>query len=89
MENMKPKRDMKGRRIYPPLDAAMKAVVLEEVETYILCRQNTVDQYITTRPILELCLETGRHTGAQVSIVWLYQSRLDLGKVETVTDMET
>ena len=36
MVKMQPMRYMKGRRVYPPLDEAMKAVCLEEVKTYIL-----------------------------------------------------
>ena len=41
LENIQPKRYMMGRWIYMPLDAAMKAVGLEEVETYVLHHQNT------------------------------------------------
>ena len=51
-----PKRNEDFRWIYKPLDKAMKSVGLEEVETYVLCHQNTVAQYIATLPILELCL---------------------------------
>ena len=35
-------------------------VGLEEMETYISRRQNTSAQYISTRPILDLCLEAER-----------------------------
>ena len=41
---------------YPPLTDAMREVMLEELETYISRRQNTVAQYITTWTILDLCL---------------------------------
>ena len=46
-----------GTWIYQPLDTGMNALDLEVVETYVLRLQNTVAQYITTWPILELCLE--------------------------------
>ena len=70
LENMKMRRDMTGRWIYPPLDKSMKSVGLDEVETYILRRQNTVAQYIATRPILELCLAVEQQTGARVLMRW-------------------
>ena len=39
---------MEGRWVYPQMDVAMMAVVLGEVETYILLHQNSVTQYIAT-----------------------------------------
>ena len=45
-----------GMWVYPPLDAEITAVVLEEVETYVLHLHNTIAQYIATRLILEICL---------------------------------
>ena len=56
LKKMQPNRNGLSRWIYPPLDTAMKEVGLEEVETYVLRHQNTVAQYIATRPIMELCL---------------------------------
>ena len=41
-EKNNPKRTVAGRWIYPLLYKAMKAVRMEEVETYVLRRQNTV-----------------------------------------------
>ena len=49
----------------------MLATVLEEVERYILCRQNNISLYIATHPILELCLEAERHQGLRVTGRWL------------------
>ena len=49
-------QDTAGRGFYPPLYAAMTEVGLEEVDTYVLRRKNTIDQYISTCPILKLCL---------------------------------
>ena len=45
---------------YPPLDMAMQEALFEEIETYVLERQNTVAQYITMQPIMDLCKETVR-----------------------------
>ena len=67
---IQPKSTGAGRWIYPPLDEAMMAVVLEEVDTYVIHRQNNVAQYIATGPIIELCLIAERQTGAQVSMRW-------------------
>ena len=39
---MLPMKDTPFRWVYPPLVAAMKTVGLEEVDTYILCRQRVV-----------------------------------------------
>ena len=39
---------------YPLLADAMRTVGLEELETYISWKHNTVAQYTATRPILDL-----------------------------------
>ena len=59
--------DMVVRWEYPPMGKAMLLVWLKEVEKYILCCQNTVEQYIVTCPILELCLTAERWLVSQVS----------------------
>ena len=46
--------------------------------SYVLKRQNMVAQYITTRPILDLCEETVLRSGAWVARRWWYQDVLDL-----------
>ena len=45
----------------------MGEVGFEEMGEYVLKRQNTVVQYIATRPILDLCEETVWRPGAWVS----------------------
>ena len=70
LANIHPKRYMMVRSIYLPLKVATKAVIMEEVDMYILCRQNNVSQYIATQTILELCLETERRPGMRVSMRW-------------------
>ena len=81
-----PKCSVAGRWIYPPPDEAMKAVGLEEAETYVLCRHNTVAQYITTCPILELCLAVERRLIARVSTRWWEQAGLELGQGRLETE---
>ena len=56
----------------------MSPAGLEEVGTYVLHRQNTITQYIATRPILELCLEAERRAGEQVARRCREQGGLDL-----------
>ena len=41
LTNMQLKRDVMGRWIYLPLDAATKSVGMEEVEMYVFRRHNT------------------------------------------------
>ena len=50
----------------------------EEMEAYVLKRQNTVAQYIVTQPILDLFEETVRMPGMWVAKNWWEQEVLDL-----------
>ena len=59
-ERMKSQRNVEGRWEYPSLAYEMATSGLEEVETYVLIRQNNISQYIVTRHILELSLEEKR-----------------------------
>ena len=45
---IQPLQCMDGIWIYPPLEYSLRASVLEEMETYISRRHNTVSQYIVT-----------------------------------------
>ena len=56
---------------------------LQEVETYVSRRQNTVAQYIETNPITELYLAAKRRPGTRVSIWWWEQEGLDLEEMRT------
>ena len=51
---------------------------LQEAETYVSRRQNTVAKYIVTRPIMNLCLAEKRNTGPRVVMRWCEQEVLDL-----------
>ena len=46
---------------------------LQEVKTYVSCRQNTFTQFIATRPIMDLCLAVERRTGSRVFRRWWEQ----------------
>ena len=62
----------------------MAEAVLQEVETYVSCRQNTVVKYIATRVIVDLCLEANQRTGPRVEMRWWEQEGLDLEGTRTV-----
>ena len=49
-----PRRQRDGRWFYPSLAGAMKEAGIVQIQTLILRRQNTVAQFIATRPILGL-----------------------------------
>ena len=55
-----------GVWVYPPIEDAMVESGLQEVETYVSRRQNTITHFIATRTIVELCLEMERRTGSRV-----------------------
>ena len=52
---------------YPPLEDAMAEAGLQEVENDVSCLKNTVEQFIATRTIMNLCLAVERRPGPQVS----------------------
>ena len=60
MTGMGPRRRPDGMWVYPPIGAALAIVGLGEIVVYIVRRQNTVAQYIATRPIMDLCLTAER-----------------------------
>ena len=76
----------KGRNsvwTYPPKEDAMAEAGLQEVETYISRLQNTVTQFIVTRPIMDLCLAAERIPGTQVSRRWWEQGSVDVEGMRT------
>ena len=48
------------------------------IRTSIIRMQNTVVQYIATRPIMDLCKQATRRPGARVSRRWWEQTGIDL-----------
>ena len=59
-----------GGWVYPPTEDAMAEAGLQELETYVSRHQNTVAQYIATRPIMILCLTAKRRPGERVIMRW-------------------
>ena len=55
---------------------------INKVETYVSRHQNAVMQYITTRPIMDLCLAEMQCSGAQVSKQWWDQEGIDLEGIQ-------
>ena len=58
----------------------MKEAGFIDVRISINRRQNTVAQYIATRPLLELCKGTTQIGGARVAMSWWDQKGIDWGK---------
>ena len=50
---MGPERQLDGIFLFPPIGEAMATVGLDEIGVYIVRGQNTVAQYIVTRPIID------------------------------------
>ena len=50
----------------------------EEIGTYVTRMQNTVTQYIATRPILDLYERSDQRPGERVSWQWWEEEGLDL-----------
>ena len=62
-----PHKNLDGTCLYPPLEEEISEAGVQEVDTYVTLRQNTVAKFIAVRPIMDLCLEAARRTGDQVS----------------------
>ena len=73
-----PRRGREGGWVYPPVEDVMAEAVLQEVETYVSHQQNTVTQYIATRPIMDLCLAAKWSPGPRVVKRWWEQEVLYL-----------
>ena len=58
----------------------MKEAGFRDVRTSINTRQNTVAQYIATRPLLDICEGTTQIGGARVSMRWWDQKGVDWEK---------
>ena len=56
----------------------MKETGMVGIHTSIIRRQNTVAQFIATRPILDLCEHATRRPGARVSRRWWEKTGIDL-----------
>ena len=68
----------------------MEEAGLTDIRTSILKRQNTVAQYIATRPLLDLCVGARAREGAKVTLRWREQAGIDWEKAKakgTETEM--
>ena len=72
-----PRRGIDGKWYYPSLVGAMKEAGIVWIRNSILKRQNTVAQFIATRPILDLCEKANRRSGARVSKEWRERMGID------------
>ena len=70
MAFMGTERQFNSTWVYPPIGLVLVTVVLEEIGVYITRRQNTVAQYIMTRPIMDLCLAAERRLRMRLSRRW-------------------
>ena len=61
----------------------MAEVGLQDSDTYVSRNQNTVAQYIATRPIMGLFLAAKRRPETRVAMRWWEQEGLDLGGMRT------
>ena len=61
------RRGWDGKWFYPSLEGAMKEAGFKDIRRSINNRQNTIVQYIATRPLLDLCEGTNQIGGARVS----------------------
>ena len=71
-----------GSWYYPLLVAAMAEASFKDTGDYITRRQNTVAQYIATRPILDLCGRSFWRSVAWVYWRWWEQECLELEGAE-------
>ena len=62
-----PRRGWDGKLYYPSLREAMREAGFVDIRKSITRRQNTVAQYIATRPLLDLCERATQRRGARVS----------------------
>ena len=72
-----PRRGRDGKWKYPPLAGAIKDAGIVRVRTSVLRRQNTVAQFVATRPILALCEGSARRGGKRVPQRWWEQTGID------------
>ena len=73
----KPRRGRDRRWFYLSLAGAMRETGIVRIWTSILWRQNTVAQFIATRPIMGLCKGAARRPGAWVPRRWWKQKGID------------
>ena len=78
MADMGPKCQWDRTWVYPPIWTALKMVGLEEIGVFIICHHNTVKQYITTHPIMDLCLVEERKLVMHIYRRWWDHTALEI-----------
>ena len=63
-------RRVQGEWEYPPLDQALERAGLWPMKEYIRRRQATIEEYIATRPIFELCTGHNRSATSRATRWW-------------------
>ena len=76
------RRGRNGMWHYPSLEGGMREAGLTDIGKSIANRQNTVAQYIATRPLLDLCEEARAREGTRVPIRWWNQTGINWGTTE-------
>ena len=71
------RRAKNGGWYYPSLEGAMREAGLTDIRKSIANSQNTVAQYIATRPLLDLCEGARAREGAKVPMRWWDQADID------------
>ena len=88
-----PRRRGDGHWTYPPLNEAMREAGFEGIWKAVTRRQNTVAQYISTRPIMDLCERSTQRLGVRVHRRWWEKEGIDLetekGRATETTDLES
>ena len=75
-------REWDGKWFYPSLEGATKEAGITDVRTPINRRQNMFMQYISTRPLLDLCEGANQREGARVTLRWWDQTGIDWEKAK-------
>ena len=71
------RRGKNGEWYYPSLEGSMREAGLTDIRKSIANRQNTVAQYIATRPLLDLYERARAREGAKVPMRWWNQADID------------
>ena len=76
-----PRRGRDGKWLYLPLEGATKQAEIVRARTSVLQRQNTVAQFVATRPIMVLCEGTEQRGGdmGPPKMVGTARDRLEAG----------
>ena len=71
------RRAKNGEWYYPSLEGAMREAGLTDIRKSIANKQNTVAQYIATRPLLDLCEGARAREDAKVPMRWWNQADIN------------